>query len=48
MLFQVKPTYILLGNAVNNEVNNCKLDHNHSELLYLPLAIKKTNCQNLF
>jgi hypothetical protein len=24
----------LLGNTVNNEVNNCKLDHNHSELLY--------------
>jgi hypothetical protein len=24
----------LLGNVGNNEVNNWKLDHNHSELLY--------------
>jgi hypothetical protein len=30
VLFEVKS---LLGNAGNNEVNNCKPDHNHSELL---------------
>jgi hypothetical protein len=33
-LFYVKRTInLLLENAGNNEVNNCKPDHNHSELL---------------
>jgi hypothetical protein len=29
-------TVNFLVNSGSNEVNNCKLDHNHSELLYIP------------
>jgi hypothetical protein len=32
-LFEVKRTKLLFGNAGNNEENNCKPDHNRSELL---------------
>jgi hypothetical protein len=31
----------LLGNAGNNEENNCKPDHKYSELVDMPLASKK-------